>query len=329
MRSARVVLAAGLVGLVAIALFAPAFAADSRTAYPVRPVRVIVPYPAGGGPDIIARKVGESLATRLGQGVVIDNRPGAAGGLGVQIAAKAAADGYTLVYLSASHVAPEILGAATNIRRDFDPIAQWSDTPSVLVVRAAGPYKSVADLLKDLRARPGKLSYGTSGAGNAAHLATGLLSWLTGGFTATHVPYRGGVEALPPLINGQLDFCISVVPITLPHLASGRLRALAVTLAERYPGLPDVPTFEEAGVKGYRFSSWGGVASPKGTDPRIVERLHREITAIVSDAQVRSAFIALGSVAIASASPAAFKATLEEEFGSLRKLIREIGLKAE
>lgn len=319
--------AALLLGCLASA--APVWAADSQGGYPARPVRVIVPYPAGGGPDIITRKVGESLALRLGQSVVVDNRPGAAGGLGVQIAAKAPADGHTLVYLSASHVAPEILGAPTHLLRDFDPITQWSDTPSVLVVRGAGNYRSVTDLLKDLRARPGKLAYGTSGAGNASHLATGLLASLTGGFTATHVPYRGGIETLPPLINGQLDFCIVVVPVTLPHLASGRLRALAVTLAERYPGLPDVPTLDEAGVKGYRYSSWGGVVAPKGADARIVERLHREITAIVAEAPTRAAFIAFGSVAMPSASPAAFRATIEGEFAKLRKLIREIGLKAD
>jgi len=313
----------------AIAGTCSALAADSLSAYPARPVRVIVPFPAGGAPDIITRKVAQSLTPRLGQAIVVDNRPGAAGGLGVQIAAMAANDGYTLIFLSASHVAPELLGAATNVQRDFEPITQLNDTPSVLVVRGAGPYKGVEDLLKDLRARAGKLSYGSAGEGTAGHLAVGLLASLTGGFTATHVPYRGGVDTIPPLINGQIDFVITVVPVTLPHIASGRLRALAVTLRERFPGLPGVPTFEEAGIKGYRFTAWGGIAAPKGVAPGIVDRLHREVAAIVADTQVKADFISLGSIAVPSASPVAFKATIEEEFVKIRKLVGEIGLKRE
>jgi tripartite-type tricarboxylate transporter receptor subunit TctC len=320
--------AAGVV-LAIVAGAGSASAADAGSPYPARPVRIIVPYPAGGGPDIIARRIAESLGPRLGQTIVVDNRPGAAGGLGLQIAAKSPADGHTLAYLSASHVAPEILGGSTNVRRDFEPITQVSETPSVLVVRGGSPYRSVDDLLRDLRARPGKLAYGSSGVGNAGHLAVGLLASLTGGFSATHVPYKGGVETIPPLVNGQLDFCILVVPITLPHLASGRLRAIAVTLAERFPGLPEVPTLESIGVKGYRFSSWGGVAAPGTVDPRVAGRLHREIAGLLADAQIRTAFIALGSVATPSASPAAFKATVEEEFGRMRRLVGELGIKPE
>ncbi|MCC6533650.1 MAG: tripartite tricarboxylate transporter substrate binding protein [Burkholderiales bacterium] len=308
---------------------APAFAAASPEGYPSRPIRVIVPYPAAGGPDIVTRRVAESLRARLGHSVVVDNRSGAAGGLGLQIAARALPDGYTLAYVSASHVAPEILGAQTNLRRDFVPVVRMNDTPSVLVVRGNGPYKSVDGLLKDLRARPGKLAYGSSGVGNASHLATGLLASLTGGFAATHVPYRGGIETLPPLIDGQLDFCIVVVPVTLPHIASGRIRALAVTLGERFPGLPEVPTFEEVGVKGYRFSSWGGLVAPRGVSMPIVDLLHREITAIVADAQTRETLIKLGSVAYPGASPDVFKAMIDDDYIRLAKVVRDLGLKAE
>jgi tripartite-type tricarboxylate transporter receptor subunit TctC len=318
-----------LSGALAAAGAGGAFAADARGAYPVRPVRIIVPFPAGGAQDMITRKVAQSLAPRLGPTIIVDNRPGAAGALGVQIAAKAANDGYTLVLVTASMVTPELLGAPTNIRRDFEPITQWSDTPSVLVVRAASPYKSIEDLLKDLRARPGKLSFGSAGSGTAGHLAVGLLASLSGGFTATHVPYRGGNETMPPLINGEIDFGIAVVPVTLSHISNGRLRALAVTLGERFPELPGVPTFQEAGVKGYRFTTWGGIAAPRGVDPKIVARLHREVTTILADAQVKADFISLGSVAVSSATPAAFRAIIEQDFVRLRKLATEIDLKRE
>lgn len=317
----------GILALMAASLLAIPGAAGAD--FPIRPIRVIVPYPAGGGPDIVTRRVAESLRTRLGQSVIVDNRSGAGGMLGLQIAARAAPDGYTLAYVSASHVAPELLGAQTNIRRDFVPIARLDDRPSILVVRGNGPYKSVDDLLKDLRSRPGKLAYGTSGVGNASHLATGLFASLTGGFVATHVPYRGGIETIPPLIDGQLDFCIVVVPVTLPHIASGRIRPLAVTLAERFPGLPNVPTFEEVGIKGYRFSSWGGLVGPRGVSTQIVELLHREITAIVSDTQTRELLVKLGSIAFPGASPLVFQSTIDEEFMRVSKLIRELGLKAE
>jgi len=299
-------------------------------AYPTHPLRLVVPFSAGAGIlDIMARLISQRLSARLGQQVVVDNKPGAGGNVGSEIVAKSAPDGYTLLIAGPALVVSPFLYA----HLDFDPLADFvgvtmiNSAPLLLVVHPSLPVKSVAELIAYAKAHPGKLNYGSGGVGSTPYLAVELLKSMAG-FDAVHVPYKGGAPALADLVAGQLSFMIENVPGTLPFVKDGKLRALAITSPQRSALVPDLPTMIEAGVPGYEMIGWNGIFVPKGTGPKIVERLHGELATILRGAKLREQFAKLGAEAVGNTS-IAFSAFVKEESMRWGKMIRDRGIKPE
>src|SRR3954470_11595662 len=256
--------------------------AQSVTQYPVKPVRFIVTAAAGSGPDLAARLVGQKLNAAFGQPVVIENRAGAGGSIAAELAAKAPADGYTLVMASAgSHaVSPALYPKLTwDPIKDFVPIMIVAVAPNILIVHPSLPVKSVRDLIALARARPGELSFGSGGSGSTAHLS-GELFRMMANIRVVHIPFKGAPSAALGVIGGQVEMALLNLPPTLPQVKSGRLKGLAVTTAERGAAIPELPTIAEAGVPGYEASTWYGVMAPAGTPGEITGRLY---TAILAD----------------------------------------------
>jgi tripartite-type tricarboxylate transporter receptor subunit TctC len=318
-----------LKGLVAVSLAGPAGRAFGQT-YPTRPLRLVVPFSAGAGIlDIMARLMSQRLSAALDQQVVVDNKPGAGGNVGSEIVAKSAPDGYTLLIAGPALVVSPFLYA----HLDFDPLADFvgvtmiNSAPLLLVVHPSLPVKSVAELIAYAKAHPGKLNYGSGGVGSTPYLAVELLKSMAG-FDAVHVPYKGGAPALADLVAGQLSFMIENVPGTLPFVKDGKLRALAITSPQRSALVPDLPTMIEAGVPGYEMIGWNGIFVPKGTGPKIVERLHGELATILRGAKLREQFAKLGAEAVGNTS-IAFSAFVKEESMRWGKMIRDRGIKPE
>jgi tripartite-type tricarboxylate transporter receptor subunit TctC len=319
-----------LKGMLAVASAAPIACKALAQMYPTRPLRLVVPFSAGAGIlDIMARFLSQHLSAALGQQVVVDNKPGAGGNVGAEIVAKAAPDGYTLLIAGPALVVSPYLYA----HLDFDPLADFvgvtmiNSAPLLLVVHPSLPVKSVAELIAYAKANRGKLNYGSGGVGSTPYLAVELLKSMAG-FDAVHVPYKGGAPALADLVAGQLSFMIENVPGTLPFVKDGKLRALAITSRERSSLVPDLPTMIEAGVPGYEMIGWNGIFVPKGTGPKIVERLHGELAAILRGAELREQFAKLGAEAVGNSS-IAFSAFYKEESMRWGKIIRDRGIKPE
>ena len=259
----------------ALSLIAFASAPVFSQTFPSKPIRLVVPFPPGGGTDIIARALGEALAKDLGQPIIVDNKPGAGTVIGNHDVAKSAADGHTLLLnTSAIAIVPSLvpkLPCASDSA--FAPITFLGRAPNVAVVRANSRLKSAKDLLAQAKAHPAKLTYGSAGNGTSTHLAAELLK-MSAKISVTHVPYRGASPMLTDLLGGQIDLGFATLPSVAPFLNSGKMRALAVTSAARSPLLPDVPTFAESGVPGYEADVWYGVFAPARTPPAVVTRLH-------------------------------------------------------
>ena len=261
------------VAAIAALLFAALAASQD---YPSRPIRLIVPFPPGGSTDILARALGDKLAQGLGQPVVIDNRPGAAGSIGAEAAARAAPDGHTLMmgHLGTLAVNPAIYkNLPYDPVKSFAPVSLMAIVPSVLVVNPSLPVTSAAELIAYAKAHPGKLAYGSAGNGSTSHLTTEYFKLVTG-TDILHVPYKGVGPMLTDLVSGQLSMGLNGAPSVMQHVNSGRLRALAVTSLKRLEALPQVPTLDEAGVRGFDASGWYGVVAPAGTPQAIVQRLN-------------------------------------------------------
>ena len=319
-----------LKALLALAAGGPIAGRAFAQVYPNRPLRLVVPFSAGAGIlDIMARLISQRLSAGLGQQVVVDNKPGAGGNVGSEIVAKAAPDGYTLLIAGPALVVSPYLYA----HLDFDPLADFvgvtmvNSAPLLLVVHPSLPVKSVAELIAYAKANPGKLNYGSGGVGATPYLAVELLKSMAG-FDAVHVPYRGGAPALADLVAGELSFMIENVPGTLPFVKDGKLRALAITSRERSALVPDLPTMIEAGVPGYEMIGWNGIFVPKGTGPKIVEKLHGELAEILRGAELREQFAKLGAEAVGN-TPIAFSAFVKEESMRWGKIIRDRGIKPE
>lgn len=263
--------------LAGLALYALATAAPHAMAqgFPTKPIRLVVPFPAGGGTDTVARALGEGLARELGQPIVVDNKAGAGTVIGNDAVAKSPPDGHTLLLnTSAFSIVPSLFPKLPYAQdKAFAPIVLIGRAPNVAVVRADSPLKSGADLLVQARAKPGKLTYGSAGNGTSTHLAAELLK-LTAKIQVTHVPYKGASPVVNDLLGGQIDLAFATLPSVAPFIANGKLRALAVTSAARSPLLPDVPTFAESGVPGYQADVWYGVFAPAGTPAAVVDQLH-------------------------------------------------------
>jgi len=297
--------------------------------YPVRPVRIVVPFSAGGPNDIIARLVAHRLGEALGQQMVIDNRPGAGGNIGTDSVAKAPPDGYTLLSAGpGSLITNPLIGKVPyDTPRDFAPVSLMAGAPNVLVVHPSVPAKSVDELIALARAQPGRLNYASAGAGSNAHLAAALFAAMAG-VELAHVPYRGTGPGLNDLAAGQVQLAIFGIPPVLPHVKRGALRALAVTGKRRSAELPDVPTVDEAGVPGYEVNPWYGLLAPAGTPAPIVARLSAEVTKIVRAPEMRDKLAAQGAEA-AGGTPEEFAAVIRADTVLWTRVIREAGIKGE
>ncbi len=308
-----------------------AFVAGAAPAqsYPSKPIRMIVASAPGGGTDLAARVVGQKLAVALGQPVIIDNRAGAAGNIAADIAAKSQPDGYTLIMVSASHAINATLYRKLpyNTLKDFAAVSQVTGSAYVFTVNPSLPAQSFTEFITLAKARKGKLSYASSGNGQAGHLAMELLKTLAG-FEALHVPYKGGGPAMLNLIAGQVDAFISSPPAAVPQVKAGKVRALAVTSLKRSDLLPDVPTIAESGFPQYEVNGWNGLLAPAGTPAVIVNRLQSEVAAALKQPDVRERMASNGLDAVGS-TPAQYSALIQAEIGKWAKVVKQSGATAE
>ncbi len=297
-------------------------------AYPVRPIRLIVPFPPGGTIDIVGRMVAQSLGERVGQTVVVDNRGGAGGMLGVELAARAAPDGYTLCLCSVGAMISAPLLAAKapyDARRDFAPISAVATVPYLLLVRHASGLTSVNELIGLAQQKPGTLNYGSAGTGSTSHLAAALFVSMAG-INVVHVPYKGSAPAATDLFGGQIQFVFEAMAAGMQYVKTGRLRALGVSTLKRSALLPELPTISEQGVPGYEISTWHSVCAPRGTPAAIIEKLNREIVAVIQTPEVRDKFTAAGTEAQGS-TPEQLRLRIEQEFPRWEKLLTQLGLR--
>ena len=294
--------------------------------YPARPIRMIIPFSAGGATDVPGRIVAQKLADSLGQQVVVDNRPGAGSIIGTELVARAQPDGYTLL-LTAT---PFVMSASLYEKlpydplRDFAPITQIGSAPNALVVHPTLAVQSVSELIAAARAQPGRIDFASSGNGSAQHMFGALFQSLAN-VKLTHIPYKGSGPATADLLGGQVKVGFPGIAIALPHQKTGRLRVLAVTSAQRSPQMPDVPSIAEAGVPGYDGTLWLGLAAPRGTPAVIVNKLHAEVARAALAPEVRTGFQGAGTDVVVS-TPQAFGALLKVEHAKWAKVAREVGL---
>ena len=307
-------------------------AALPRTAmaqsYPARPVTLIVFVPAGGTPDIIARLIGQSMSQRLGQSVVVDNRPGGGGNLALQAVARAPDDGYTLLMVATPHAINVTLyeKSPVTVTRDIVPVAGINNDSFVLLVNPSFPAKTVAEFIARAKASPNEINLASSGTGNLSHLAGELFRMMTG-IEIVHVPYRGSPAAHSGLVAGDVHAMFDATASAMPHIQSGALRPLGVSAKTRLRVLPDVPAIGEV-VPGYAVTGWLGIGVPKGTTAEIVERLNREVNAVLADPAVKARMAELGSE-IFTGSPADFGKVIAEETEKWGKVIRAANIKPE
>lgn len=324
-RSLRRTLSA-LAGLAISAAALPTPAAAQRDAYPTRPVRMIVPYAPGGGADIVGRIFGMCLGNHLGQPVVVENKAGAGGTIGADAAAKAAADGYTIVLHTLSSIVLNnflYTRLPYNPRRDFAPVSEIGHSPNVLAVRKDLSVTTVPDLIALARREPGRLTYGSGGNGTIVHLSAVLLA-RQAGIELTHVPYRGGGPSLNALMAGEVDMMIDAVPVMLPQIREGMIKAIAVTSPARVPLLPQVPTMQEAGLPNYETQNWYGLFVPSGTPGTVIGKLEQASIDAVKDAACRTRLAEIG-VNVVGSSAGDFRIQWEQEMRFWEPVIRESG----
>ena len=292
--------------------------------YPYRPIRFIVPYGPGGASDISTRIIAARLAESLGQQIVVDNRPGAGSIIGTDLLAKSAPDGYTLMMANISFSANPALHSKLpyDALKDFTPISRVDVMPNVLLVHPSVPAHSVAELIALAKAKPGQLNYASAGVGSANYLNTELFQSLAG-VKVVHIPYQGGGQAVAALVGGESQLLFITVPPALPHVRSGRARALAVTSPKRIPALAEVPTIAEAVLPGFEFYEWHGVIAPAGTPSEIIGRLNAEINRIVAMPEVRERIANLGAEAVGS-TPAQMAQHVNAEIAKWRKVLKPV-----
>ncbi len=296
--------------------------------YPVKPVRLIAPYPAGGSSDLLARILSQKLSETFRQQIVVDNRPGAGANLGTQIAARAAADGYTLMICAVTTTINTALYKDPGYAlKDFTPISRLAIGPTALVVHPSVAATSVAELIALVKTRPGQLNYGSGGAGTPSHII-GEVFKHSARLEITHVPYKGTGQSINDLIAGQIQIVFASMPVSFPHIKTGRLRALAVTGAARTPLAPDLPTISESGVPGFAFDSWWGVLAPAGTPPAIINTLDAELRRALQREDVKARLADLG-VDASYLPPADFGNFMRAEVVKVTKIIQEAGIRIE
>jgi tripartite-type tricarboxylate transporter receptor subunit TctC len=309
-------------------LLAGSGAAAATHAYPERPVRLIVPYPAGGSGDVIARLIGQRLTASLGQAVIVDNRAGASGLVGTEIASRAAPDGYTVLLTTSTNAINVTLhpGLPYDVARDFEPVALLARGLQVLVVHPSIAATSLKEFVALVRARPSQLNYASSGSGTSGHLAMEVLK-RAAGIDVTHVPYKGNAPALNDLIGGQVTAMFSNVVTVVGHVKGGRLRALGVSSVRRSVLAPDIPTIAESGFPGFEVIAWFGMAVPAGTPKTIVATLNAGVLGALAPAEAQERMLALGAEPVQDVkTPAQIAEFLKADIDKWRKMIRETGV---
>jgi len=297
--------------------------------YPAKPIRIIAGFPPGSGADITARVIGARLSEALGQQIVVENRPGAGSNIAAEIAAKSPADGYTLFIGTVANTINATLYAKLpfDFARDFAPVVLTTAAPNVLVVHPSVPAKSVKELIALAKSRPGQLNFASAGTGTAPHLSAELFSAMAG-VRMVHIPYKGSPPAVTDLLAGEVALMFSPSSTVLPHVKTGRLRALAVTTAARLPSLPELPTVAESGLKGYETITWFGFVAPARTPPAVVTRLNAEIVKVLGMPEVRNLFASQG-IETLGGTPDHFAGYIRDEIAKWAKAIRLSGAKAE
>jgi len=312
-------------GLAAALIFFIGAAAVPAQNFPTRPLRIIVPTAPGGGLDFVARLIGPWLTQSIGQTVVVDNRPGASGVIGLELTARATPDGYNLMVISATHVIYSAVNKTSfDLFKDFAPISQLTAANYVLVVTPPLSPQTVRELIAFAKKNPGKLNYASSGVGSLQHLATEFLGAIEG-VEFTHVPYKGVGAAIPDLVSGRIQMTMSSITSMNPHIRANRLRPLAVTGRERSPVLPGVPTMIEAGIKDFVVTQWIGVIAPAGAPQRVTERLYQEFSKALKQPDVATRLARDGTDAIGS-SPKAFAAFMRSESAKWLKVAKQAGI---
>jgi len=307
-----------------------AHSSASAEAWPSRPIKLIVPFPAGGGTDLIAREVANKVATTNGWSIIVDNKPGSGGNLGVDAAAKAPADGYTLVLGQTSNLAinPTLYPKLPyNPEKDLTPVVPVASAPLVLVVAADSPYKTLADVVAAAKAKPETLNYASSGSGTVAHLATELFL-KTAAVKLTHVPYKGATQGTTDLIGGQIQMYMSSVPTLIGYIKNGKMRAIAVTSPKRTADLPSVPTIDESGFKGFEAVTWFGVAGPAGLPKDVVTKLNAAFNKALQDPEVKKKLASQGADVLGG-TPEQFASLIHNDIARWGKVVKESGAKVD
>jgi tripartite-type tricarboxylate transporter receptor subunit TctC len=319
-----------LLGAAALGLAVAAMPARAQDNWPAKPIRLVVPFVPGGVTDTSARVIAEALSKRLGQQMVVDNKPGASGNIGTQLVAQSPADGYTLLLafdgtmVINPHVFPKV---PFDTLKDFASVGKIGDAALVLVANPNVPVKSLQEVIALSKTQPGGLSYGTSGTGGTPHIAGELLAQRTGA-KLQHVPYKGGGQALTDVIGGSIPLVYTAVAGAHGHVASGKIKAIAVSSARRSSALPDVPTFAESGVSDFEVNSWVGLLAPAQTPPAIVQRLNRELNAALADADTRERLAKLGISATPGTSEQ-FSAEMRRDLGRYGQVVKQAGIRLE
>jgi tripartite-type tricarboxylate transporter receptor subunit TctC len=313
-----------------LACLAAGTAHAQTDAFPAKPIRIIVPFPAGGATDIAARAIADKMSANWKQPVLVENRPGAGGNVGADFVAKSAPDGYTLVMgITGSHAINTSLYAKMPYDpvKDFEPITQVAVVPNVIVVHPSVSAKTLKELVDLAKRQPGKYDYASLGSGTAAHLGMELFKTSAGIFMV-HIPYRGSAPAVADLIGGQVQVMMDGLPSALPHVKAGRLRALAVTSQKRSPAAPDLPTIAESGYPGFYADAWSGLFAPKGTPKGIVDKLAIETQRILKLPDVRERFAALGAEPVGS-TPAEFAQHVQREIDKWARVVKQSGARVD
>ena len=315
-------------GVVAIGLVLGAVDALAQT-YPTKPIRIIVPFPPAGAADLLTRTIGQKLTAVWGQQIIVDNRPGAGGNLGVELAAKALPDGYTAVMAA---VTTNAIGMGTytrlgyHLERDLAPVALAGNVPHILVAHPTLPARNVKEIIALGKARPGEIIFASQGPGTLSHLEQEMLKQM-GGFTSLHVPYKGSAPGLADLIPGHVQLFFDSIPSSLPHLKNGRIRALGVASSQRSPALPDVPTIGES-LKGFEADNWFGLMMPAGTPREIIMKVNAEVLKILVSQEVKDRLLAQGGVA-AGGTPEQLAERIKADIAKWGKVARTAGIKIE
>nr|WP_258234713.1 tripartite tricarboxylate transporter substrate binding protein [Cupriavidus pinatubonensis] len=308
-----------------VVLSATALSVAQAQSFPNKPIRVVVPYPPGGPTDIVARVVGQKLSEKLGQPLVVENRPGAGGNIGAEAVAKSAPDGYTLLVATTAHAINMTLFSKPgyDTRKDFAPVSMLTRGPLVLVTAPATPASNVAELIALAKAKPGQVTFASSGNGQSTHLAAELFNSMAG-IHMTHVPYKGSAPALTDVMGGQATVMFDTMLSAMPFVRDGKLKALAITGATRSPAASDTPTIAQAGLPGYEASAWNALLAPAGTPPAILNTLNGALKAVLQDPDVRARFASQGFAAEWT-EPAATARIIGQEIDKWARVVKTSG----